>query len=98
MSKMAKLQEVLRQQRQQSEAPLQVASSPVQDNLHSRPKGRQAGREGQVNISCWMNPAFKSSLRPIQAAKGPSCQLQDLMAEAFNDLFDKYNVPTVRMD
>jgi hypothetical protein len=45
-----------------------------------------------------MNPAFKSSLRLIQAAKGPSCQLQDLMAEAFNDLFDKYNVPTVRMD
>jgi hypothetical protein len=42
-------------------------------------------RTGQVNISAWLHPDFKSSL-------------QNLMAEALNDLFAKYNVPTIRED
>ena len=57
---------------------------------------RQPSRAGQVNISAWMNANFKASLRLVQARKGGSASLQDIMAEALNDLFIKYDVPTIR--
>ena len=41
---------------------------------------------------------IKVSLRLVQARKGPSSTLQDIMAEALNDLFAKYDVPAVRQD
>ena len=53
-------------------------------------------REGKVNITAYLSPAFKSSLRLIQARRQVS--LQALIAEALNDLFVKHNVPTVRDD
>jgi len=59
---------------------------------------RQPSRAGQVNISAWMDPNFKASLRLVQARKGGSASFQDLMAEALNDLFTKYDVPTVRQE
>jgi hypothetical protein len=62
------------------------------------PGPRQPSRAGQVNISAWLNADFKSGLRLVQARKGGSAALQDLMAEALNDLFTKYNVPTVRQE
>jgi hypothetical protein len=43
-------------------------------------------------ISAYMPKEVRSSFHLIQA-KLPERQLQDLMAEAFNDLFAKYNVP-----
>ena len=52
------------------------------------------GRAGRENIAAWLPGDFKKSIRLIQAKK-PDQSLQDLMAEAFNDLFSKYNVPTV---
>jgi hypothetical protein len=60
------------------------------------PAARQPSRAGQVNISAWMDANFKASLRLVQARKGGSASLQDLMAEALNDLFTKYDVPTIR--
>ena len=50
-----------------------------------------ASRAGQVNISAWLHPDFKSSLRLVQVRKGRNAALQDLMAEALNDLFIKYD-------
>ena len=41
---------------------------------------------------------FKRSLRLIQAHQGSGCTLEQLAAEALNDLFSKYNVPTVATD
>ena len=57
--------------------------------------GRPPSRVGQVNISAWMDGNFKASLRLVQARKGGSATLQDLLAEALNDLFVKYDVPTI---
>ena len=51
-------------------------------------------REGKTNITAYLSPDFKASLRLIQARTGAS--LQTLIAEALNDLFSKYDVPTVR--
>lgn len=56
--------------------------------------GRPASREGKVNISGWFDPAYKRSLRMIQAATDK--KLEPLLAEALNELFAKYDVPQVR--
>jgi hypothetical protein len=53
-------------------------------------------REGKTNITAYLSPDYKSSLRLIQARTGKS--LQTLVAESLNDLFGKYDVPTVRHD
>lgn len=49
-------------------------------------------RAGKVNVTGYFEPAVKQSLRLIQA-KHPGRTVQDLLAEALNDLFAKYNVP-----
>lgn len=56
---------------------------------------RQAGREGKFNLSSWQPMAFKSGLRLVQAHKGGNATIEGLMAEALNELFIKYKVPTV---
>ena len=53
-------------------------------------------REGKTNITAYLSPSFKASLRLIQSRTDAS--LQSLVAEALNDLFVKYDVPTVRED
>lgn len=55
---------------------------------------RSASREGKVNVSAWLSPDFKRSLRMVQAVTDK--KLEPLMAEALNDLFAKYNVPQIR--
>lgn len=50
-------------------------------------------REGKTNITAYLSPDYKASLRLIQSKRNRS--LQSLMAEALNDLFAKYDVPTV---
>jgi hypothetical protein len=50
-------------------------------------------REGKTPLTAYLSPDYKRSLRLIQAKNGGS--LQDLIAEALNDLFAKYDVPTV---
>lgn len=59
---------------------------------------RSPGREGKENISAWLHPDFKKSLRLVQIRKEGKVYLDDLMAEALNDLFRKYDVPTVSHD
>ena len=53
-------------------------------------------REGKTNITAYLSPDYKASLRLIQARTGKS--LQTLIAESLNDLFAKYDVPIVRHD
>lgn len=55
-------------------------------------KGAKAYRAGRVNITGYFDPAVKVSIRMIQT-KHPERTTQDLLAEALNDLFAKYNVP-----
>jgi Antitoxin-like ribbon-helix-helix len=59
---------------------------------------RQPSRKGQINISAWLDGNYKTSLRLVQARKGGNATLQDLLAEALNDLFIKYDVPTIRQE
>jgi hypothetical protein len=48
-------------------------------------------REGKVNVSAYFPSEVKASLRLVQAKRGG--KVQDLLAEALNLLFAKYNVP-----
>ena len=59
----------------------------------------RGNRNGKIHVGAWLSPEYKTSLRMIQiktAGKGdPERGFQQLMAEALNDLFAKYDVPTV---
>jgi len=61
--------------------------------------GRTSSRSGKIHVGAWLSPEFKTGLRMIQiktgAKGGAERGLQDLLAEALNDLFAKYDVPTV---
>ena len=69
-----------------------ILTTPVRDKPTA---GYMApSREGKTNITAYLSPGFKSSLRMVQAQTGKS--LQTIIAESLNDTFVKYNVPTVR--
>ena len=94
---MQSLQQALRQSTGKSlPAPEPIANAAPAPVPISVTKQKPQGRAGQINISAWLHPDFKSSLRLVQARKGRNATLQDLMSEALNDLFIKYDVPTIR--
>jgi len=67
------------------------------DATATEPTAKKAkpSREGKIVYSFHLAEDFKRSFRLIQAQRGNGCSLEGLAAEAFNDLFHKYNVPTV---
>jgi hypothetical protein len=96
MSKIANLQNALNQSSGKA-----VASGPVTPPSVAATTAKAAkppSRAEQINISAWLPKDFKKSIRLVQARRPENSSLQDLMAEAFNDLFSKYNVPTVNQD
>jgi antitoxin-like ribbon-helix-helix protein len=103
MSKMQNLQQALRESTGKtppSKEPVERAVVASPEKPKAAPQAlapRQPNRAGQVNISAWLDANYKSSLRLVQARKG-NATLQDLMAEALNDLFAKYDVPTIRQE
>jgi Antitoxin-like ribbon-helix-helix len=73
-----------------------AASTPAEPAASDAAPGRSykaPSREGKTNITAYLAPDYKASLRLIQSKRNRS--LQSLMAEALNDLFAKYDVPTV---
>jgi hypothetical protein len=91
MSKIANLQNALNSSSGRS-APVAVAPRVAPAITKS---AKPQGRVDMANISAWLHKDFKKSIRLVQAKRPDNSSLQDLMAEAFNDLFSKYNVPTV---
>ena len=57
-----------------------------------RPLHKKTTRQGRVMVSGWLPIEARSSFKLIQA-KHPEKLMQDLVTEAMNDLFAKYNVP-----
>lgn len=72
----------------------QPTARPAQVSTQSREYYVPPSREGKYHISTWVPKEMKTSLRLIQV-KDPNRGFQDLCIEALNDLFAKYNVPTV---
>ncbi len=66
---------------------------PLASTSSSAPRRKQTtSREGRVMVSGWLPIEARSSFKLIQA-KYPEKRMQDLVTEAMNDLFAKYNVP-----
>ncbi len=59
------------------------------------PPARANARAGKIAMTFHLSEDFKRSLRLVQARRGHGCTLEQLAAEALNDLFSKYNVPTI---
>jgi hypothetical protein len=72
-------------------------SSPVVAVSTSTP-ARSKSRAGKIALTFHLPEDFKRSLRLVQAQRGHGCTLEQLAAEALNDLFGKHNVPTVVTD
>ena len=66
------------------------APPPASPEAAERPAG-QPSRTGKINVTGYFPPEVKASLRLVQARRGGT--LQDILAEALNDLFVKYGVP-----
>jgi hypothetical protein len=80
--------------------PAPVIDKPIiQNNQAPKAEGkRPPSREGKANVAAWLKADFKSSLRLVQIRKGQGVFIDDLIAEALNDLFRKYDVPTIQHD
>src|SRR5262245_42810935 len=68
---------------------------PTQEPPPSTEAKRQPSRVGKKNVGAWLHPDFSTGLRLVQIRRGGGVYLDDLIAEALNDLFRKYDVPTV---
>lgn len=97
MSKIQNLQTALNRSTGRTATPERVAvtAAPV---AASHGSSRPLSRADLFNLSSWQPKAFKSSLRLVQARRGGDPTIQELMAEALNDLFIKYDVPTVNQE
>jgi len=64
------------------------ASAPTTKSQHFRPS-----REGKSNVTGYFPPAVKKQLRILAADRDTT--IQDLLAEALNDLFAKHGRPEI---
>lgn len=68
-------------------------TKPARENgAGANPATAWPGRAGRINVTGYFDPSVRSSLRLIQA-KLPRVSVQELLAEALNLLFAKYDVP-----
>ena len=82
------------ERKRQVEAPPQPRRLAAPRKKAESPAASEAApisREGKINVSAYFPPEVKASLRLVQAKRGG--KVQDLLAEALNLLFAKYNVP-----
>jgi hypothetical protein len=88
-TKASAIQEQL--EKAQGKAPQPVA--PTARATPPRRTKKAEGRAGKVHLGAYLEPDFRKSFRMVQAQTDKD--MQELMAEAFNDLFRKYKVPVV---
>jgi hypothetical protein len=86
---MSKMSEVRAQLEKQAKPPEPESKSKGKDSLAK-------GRDGKIHVGAYLDPAFRKSLRMVQAQT--DSDMQELLAQALNDLFRKYNVPVVGQD
>src|ERR1700692_1881195 len=95
MSKMQGLQQALNKSSGKPKFEMLEPVVTSDDTVKSVPSIKAPSRHGKEYTGAWLNPDFKKSLRLVQIRKGGKVYLDDLIAEALNDLFFKYDVPTV---
>lgn len=94
MAKMSALQAAISKNQKGREP-----EEPPAEAKPAAPRGkaeRPEYRVGQANVSAYLPKGFQQSVRLLYAQTGRS--QRELLAEALNDLFAKYDVPQVHMD
>jgi hypothetical protein len=101
MSKLQNLQQALKSSSGKAvlEKPAPVSATTAAAAKPST-KAKSTSRIGKELTGAWLPSDFGTSLRLVQIRKrsdagGKKVYLDDLLAEALNDLFIKYDVPTV---
>jgi hypothetical protein len=89
MSKPADMRQAMREQA--SPSPLPSTSS--RSEAEKAKNNPQPGRQGKVVVSGWFPPEVKKQLKVIAATDETT--LQNLIAEALNDLFAKRGKPEI---
>jgi hypothetical protein len=94
------LQQALKSTSGKAAPPKPATAKVSNDSAKAGTKAKFSGRDGKEYTGAWLNPDFGTSLRLVQIrrrkdANGKKVYLDDLVAEALNDLFLKYDVPTV---
>lgn len=74
--------------------PVIPVRAPLEPPAAAATSKRTPARQGKMQIAGFFEPAVKSSILLIQVQR-PGVTTQDLLDEALNDLFAKYNVPQV---
>src|SRR5260370_11194682 len=95
MSKMTGLQQALNKSSGKSKLEKPEPIATPNDTAKPTTSTKAPSRHGKEHTGAWLHPDFKRSLRLAQIRKGGKVYLDDLVAEALNDLFFKYDVPTV---
>jgi hypothetical protein len=93
--KLASLQQALNTAASPPQAKHDMASSRPEVKSEDKQPPKESTRQKKENVSVWLQADFKRSLRLAQLAQPDKVYLDDLVAEALNDLFVKYDVPTV---
>src|SRR4051812_46062408 len=88
------LKDLLFRARSERAPVIDVAQLPL--DLDNLAVGVAPSRIGQVNVSAYLPKGCQASLRLLYAQSGRP--QRELIAEALNDLFAKYDVPQVRED
>jgi len=100
MSKMQGLQQALKASSGKAVVETPEPAKASNNSVKTGTKAKSSSREGKEYTGAWLNTDFGTSLRLVQIRKrknekGGKVYLDDLVAEALNDLFRKYDVPTV---
>lgn len=77
-----------------------VVPASTQAVVAPAPKASRApSRAGQANVSGWFDMPVKHTLEELRLARqkqlGRRVTIQEIMGEAFNDIFKKYGLPEV---
>lgn len=99
-SKLQNLQQALKSSSGKAPVEKPVSAEASGQAAKPAPKAKSLSREGKDFTGAWLKSDFGTSLRLVQIrrrkdASGKKVYLDDLIAEALNDLFIKYDVPTV---
>ncbi len=79
-----------------SQTPAAIPAVHTTPRQSKQTEGTRQDRNGRVSLVTWQPEQARTNLRMLHATQGRD--IQDLVLEALNDLFAKYNLPHVQGD
>jgi hypothetical protein len=100
MAKKTNLAAALAANKEEAAPPAPTITAPAAvANTSASKTGRAPSRAGQTNVSGWFDMPVKHTLEELRLARqkqlGRRVTIQEIMGEAFNDIFKKYGFPEV---